>query len=92
MPPDLATDDNHSLRVKRHRNYGRTASIYNLLSQCTRFGLNAEEARKEIDNIANVVRGWREHFFSFGVSAKDIAYIEQAFLSECFFFEMSPGK
>jgi serine/threonine-protein kinase HipA len=67
--------------------FGRTASIYNLLSQCGRFGLSAEEARKEIDRVVAVVRGWREQFFASGVSAKDVDYIASAFLPECFFFE-----
>ena len=66
---------------------GRTASIYNLLSQCERFGLATEEARKEIENIVAIVRGWRDHFLACGASKKDIDYMAQAFLPECFFFE-----
>jgi len=67
--------------------FGRTASIYNLLSQCGRFGLTAEAARKEIENVVATVRTWREHFRACGVSAKDVDYMAQAFLPECFFFE-----
>ena len=67
--------------------YGRTASIYNLLSQCDRFGLTSEAARKEIENIVAVVRTWRDHFRACGVSEKDVDYMAQAFLPECFFFE-----
>ncbi|MFZ5558854.1 MAG: type II toxin-antitoxin system HipA family toxin [Pseudomonadota bacterium] len=67
--------------------YGRTASIYNLLSQCERFGLTIEAARKEIESIVAIVRTWREHFRVCGVSAKDVEYMAQAFLPECFFFE-----
>ena len=70
--------------------YGRTASIYNLLSQAGRFGLSAEEARQEIDGIVAVVRQWRESFFACGVSAKDIEHIAPAILPECFFFERQP--
>lgn len=70
--------------------YGRTASIYNLLSQEGRFGLSAEEARQEIDGIVTVVRQWRESFFACGVSAKDIEHIAPAILPECFFFERRP--
>ncbi len=62
-------------------------SIYNLLSQCDRFGLAAEAARKEIENIVAVVSTWRDHFSACGVSEKDVDYIAQAFLPECFFFE-----
>ena len=70
--------------------YGRTASIYNLLSQCERFGLTIEAARKEIENIVTTLRTWREHFSACGVSPKDIEYIAPAFLPECFFFEKQP--
>jgi len=71
--------------------FGRTASIYNLLSQCERFGLSIEEARKQIDGIVAVIRGWRELFFASGVSAKDIEYIAPAMLPACFFFETPSG-
>ncbi len=70
--------------------YGRTASIYNLLSQCERFGLTTEQARKEIENVVAVVRAWRDHFRTCGLSAKDIEYIAPAFLPECFLFEQPP--
>lgn len=70
--------------------YGRTASIYNLLSQASRFGLSAEDARQEIDRIVGVVRQWRNSFFTCGVSTEDIEYIAPAILPECFFFERRP--
>lgn len=67
--------------------YGRTASVYNLISQCQQFGLAVETARKEIDNIVATVRAWEIHFRERGVSAREIEYIGSAFLPECFFFE-----
>ena len=70
--------------------YGRTASIYNLLSQAGRFGLSGEEARQAIDDMVAVIRQWRDSFFACGVSAKDIEYIAPAILPECFFFERRP--
>jgi serine/threonine-protein kinase HipA len=66
---------------------GRTATIYNLLSRCERFGLAAEGARKEIDAVVATVRTWREHFRASGVSPGDIEYIAPAFLPDCFFLE-----
>jgi serine/threonine-protein kinase HipA len=72
--------------------YGRTASLYNLLSQSGRFGLSVEDARKEIDKIVTVARQWRESFFACGVSAQDMDYIAPAILPECFFFESPPGE
>jgi serine/threonine-protein kinase HipA len=73
-------------------NYGRTASIYNLLSQAGRFGLSTEDARAEIDRLIDVVRHWRGSFFACGVSAKDIDYIAPAILPDCFFFERQPDE
>jgi serine/threonine-protein kinase HipA len=72
--------------------YGRTASIYNLLSRCDRFGLTTEAARKEIEQIAATLRTWRDHFSACGVSAKDTDYIAPAFLPECFAFEKPPQE
>jgi serine/threonine-protein kinase HipA len=72
--------------------YGRTASVYNLLSQCERFGLTIEAARSEIDAIIITVRTWRNHFQASGVSAKDIEYLAQAFLPQCFFVEKPVGN
>jgi len=71
--------------------YGRTASIYNLLSQCERYGLAAEAARKEIEQVVATLRDWRDHFRARGVSAKDAEYIAPAFLPEGFFF-LNPGR
>ena len=73
-------------------NYGRTASLYNLLSQVGRFGLSTEEARAEIDRIVGVLRQWREIFLACGVSAQDIDYIAPAILPDCFFFERRPDE
>jgi serine/threonine-protein kinase HipA len=70
--------------------YGRTASIYNLLSQAGRFGLSAEAARVHIDSLVNVVRQWRDSFFMSGVSAEDIDYVAPAILPDCFFLERRP--
>jgi len=72
--------------------FGRAASSYNLLSQCDRFGLSAESARKEIEGIVTIVRDWRAHFQACGVSAKDIDYIAPAFLPDCFFFDKPPDR
>ena len=70
--------------------YGRTASVYNLLSQCERFGMSKEAARAEVNRIVGVVRGWQECFLDCGVSKKDVGYMAPAFLPECFFYEQPP--
>lgn len=70
--------------------HGRTASIFNLISQCARFGLSTEEARNVIDAIVAVVKTWRDVFREQAVAAKDIEHIAPAFLPECFFLEEPP--
>jgi serine/threonine-protein kinase HipA len=70
--------------------YGRTASIYNLLSQVGRFGLSTAEAQAEIKRMADVIRHWRDTFSVCGVSVRDIDYIAPAILPDCFFKEV-PG-
>lgn len=70
--------------------HGRTASLYNLLSQAGRFGLSAQEARGQIASLVDVVRRWREGFVASGVSAQDIDHIAPAILPDCFFFERCP--
>jgi len=71
--------------------YGRTASIYNLVSRAGHFGLSVDEARAEIDRQVGVIRQWRNSYFACGVSAEDIDYIAPAILPDCFFFESRPG-
>ena len=71
--------------------YGRTASIYNLLSQAGRFGLSLEEARQEVDRLVDVVRHWRESFFACGVASRDADTIAPAMLPDCFFLDRRPG-
>ena len=86
VPAPVASLERRDLAMTIER-YGRAASIYNLLSQCERFGLSAEAARAEIEKIVTTLRAWRDHFHACGVSAKDIEYIAPAFLPESFFFE-----
>jgi serine/threonine-protein kinase HipA len=70
--------------------HGRTASLYNLVSQASRFGLSVQAARHEIERIVNRVRDWRKRFRAAGVSMKDIDFIAPAILPECLFFEQRP--
>lgn len=65
--------------------FGRTASIYNLLSQVGRFGLSIEDARHQINHIVEVVQQWREVFLNCGVSVRDMDYLTPAILPKCFF-------
>ncbi len=53
-------------------------------------GLSEEEARAEISRMIEVLRNWREIFFTCGVSAKDVDVIAPALLPDCLFFEKRP--
>jgi serine/threonine-protein kinase HipA len=54
--------------------YGRTASVYNLLSQSGRFGVTLEGARREVDVVIARFRRWRDDFRASGVSEPDIEH------------------
>jgi serine/threonine-protein kinase HipA len=47
--------------------FGRVASLYNILSDCGAFGLSREEAETVIAQMEQIVRGWKEFFFRYGV-------------------------
>jgi serine/threonine-protein kinase HipA len=64
--------------------FGRAASLYNLLSQPAVFGLSVEGARAEIDRMREKVSRWREVFKKHGVSDSDIEGITPAMLPESF--------
>ena len=70
--------------------FGRAASLYNLVSRCDVFGLRSEEARALIDELMDVVKGWREFFAMKGVEARSIEMLEQAILPAPFYRESPP--
>jgi serine/threonine-protein kinase HipA len=70
--------------------HGRTASVFNLLSQSGRFGLSADEARAEIDSIIAIVKNWRRRFAACGVTKGDVEYIAPAMLPPSFLMESLP--
>lgn len=86
VPKPMTSIDKRALAMAVGHN-GRTASIYNIVSQCQRFGLTPAEAKKEIDAIVEVIRSWREHFHACGVSVQDIDHMATAFLPPCFYYE-----
>lgn len=65
--------------------FGRVASIFNLLSSCRVFGLSQGDAENIIASMLTIVQDWRTHFEQHGVSQSDIAFIEPAMLPDCFF-------
>lgn len=67
--------------------YGRAASLYNMLSACVRFGLSVEDARAEFSSVVAAVRTWPEVFRELGVAERDIGAIAPAFLYSGLFAE-----
>ncbi|MEO8023886.1 HipA domain-containing protein [Polaromonas sp.] len=62
--------------------FGRAASLYNLLSRPEVFGLSRQQAQAEVDRMRQVVSTWRALFQKHGVSGADIEAISPAFLPE----------
>jgi serine/threonine-protein kinase HipA len=71
--------------------FGRTAAVYNLVSQSARFGLDEEAARATINEVVAAVRSWREVFLAAGVSAADCDTIAPAFLYGGLYAEAPPA-
>jgi serine/threonine-protein kinase HipA len=89
VPVPLVSLERRDLALEVGR-FGRTASLYNILSQCEAFGLTKEEARPLIDGMLAVVRRWREVYVKYGVEHRSIEMLEQAILPPSFFRDTSP--
>ena len=78
--PDGA--DHQAISVGR---WGTTPSRQNLMSECGRFGLDAEEAGAIVAQVATVVGGWREAFAARGVGEADLRKLGRCIgrLAEC---------
>jgi serine/threonine-protein kinase HipA len=84
VPVPLISLERRDLALEAGR-YGRVASVYNLLSDCTSFGLNLDDAQQVIDKMVAVLKDWRVFFTKHQVDEKSIEYISGAMLPECFF-------
>ena len=58
---------------------GKRASYKNALSMRERFRLTADEANLVMQEVKDVVAGWRKHFISIGATEADIAIISNSF-------------
>lgn len=60
------------------------STLDNALSECELFGLDKDEARKQVRRVCKVISGWKQHFAHAHVSAADIeslaAQIDRPFL------------
>jgi len=56
---------------------GRESTLDNAMSHCDAFGLQPDEAAREVAAVIAVVAGWKEHFSSTGVTPRDIDNLVQ---------------
>jgi serine/threonine-protein kinase HipA len=83
LPVPMVSQERRDLALQVG-DFGRAASVYNLISQPGVFGLSQQEALAEIDRMRSVVADWQNIFKQHGVSAKDIEHMEQAMLPASF--------
>lgn len=90
LPVPMVAQERRDLALEAGR-FGRTASLYNLLSQSDAFGLSVNDAKAVIDPMIEVVTGWREFFTARGVEARSIVMLEQAILPASFYRDAPVG-
>jgi serine/threonine-protein kinase HipA len=56
---------------------GRDSTLSNAMSQCSSFGLSANQAAIEVSRVIRVVDRWQEHFTACGVSPADVEVLAQ---------------
>lgn len=56
---------------------GQDSTLDNAMSRHPSFGLSAQEAVSQVQQVIAVVDGWKEHFAAAGVSSGDIAQLEE---------------
>ena len=58
---------------------GREATLENALSRSARYGLSKEDARAIVQQLVEIVSGWREHFEECGVSRRQVEFLAPSF-------------
>lgn len=76
--PTAINTETYSLAMTLGRD-GKLASYRNALSMFERFRLTKTDATQIIDEVREIVSGWREHFLSLGATEKDIGIIQNSF-------------
>jgi serine/threonine-protein kinase HipA len=76
--PTLIHSETYALAMTLGRE-GKRASYSNAISMCERFRLTSEEAEKIINEVKDVVSGWKDHFAELGVKAHEIESLKKSF-------------
>lgn len=65
--------------------FGRAASLYNLLSRCEVFGLSRDQAEASVSAMLEVVTNWKPFFAARGVAIDSLEMLDGAILPPSFF-------
>ncbi len=84
VPVALVSQERRDLALNAG-NFGRSASLYNLLSRCDVFGLSREEAQAQVNSMLEVVKGWKELFAGHGIENRTLEMLDGAMLPSSFF-------
>ena len=89
VPVALVSQERRDLALNAG-DYGRAASMYNLLSRCEVFGVSKDEARRQVDTLLDVVRDWRQRFAAHGIDARTLEMLDGAILPPSFHLTSAP--
>jgi serine/threonine-protein kinase HipA len=71
--------------------FGRAASLYNLLSRCEVFGLSRDQAEASVSAMLEVVTNWKPFFAARGVAIDSLEMLDGAILPPSFFLRDPPA-
>jgi serine/threonine-protein kinase HipA len=86
VPVALASVEHRDLALTVGK-FGRAASRYNLISECSAFSLTEEDALNEINKMLLVVDNWKQFFIAKGVEKRSIDMLDKAILPPSFFLD-----
>ncbi|MBK9441446.1 MAG: HipA domain-containing protein [Comamonadaceae bacterium] len=84
VPVALVSQERRDLALNAG-NFGRSASLYNLLSRCDVFGLSREDAQAQVSAMLEVVKGWKALFAGLGIESRTLEMLDGAMLPGSFF-------
>ena len=90
VPVALVSQERRDLALNAG-SYGRSASLYNLLSRCDVFGLSKVDAQAQVAALLEVVKGWRGRFAEHAIEARTLEMLDGALLPASF-YQIAPPE
>ena len=84
VPVSLVSQERRDLALNAG-NFGRSASLYNLLSRCDVFGLSREDAQAQVNSMLEAAKGWKDLFAGLGIENRTLEMLDGAILPSSFF-------